>query len=217
EWSVIFAEAQSAGRGRRAKVWQSAHGAGLYFTAVLYPRLAPAQLGLLPLLVGASLAQSILKQTGIRTQLKWSNDVLSTDGRKLCGVLLERTARAVLLGVGINVKCQDFPPEFHAAALEEFAPVERFVLLEQIVHDLQNEYALFLEQPKYALQLWKAQPNTLGQTVRVLEPNGAVWQGLALDIDSSGGLVLQTPTQTKIIHAAEVSLERGSGVSSVGF
>lgn len=208
EWSVVFAETQSAGRGRRGKVWQSAKGAGLYFTIVLYPQLEPAQLGLLPLLVGASLAKTILVQTGIRTQLKWSNDLLSTDGRKLCGVLLEQTGQAVLLGVGINVVQQDFPLELHAAALGEFAPVERFTLLEAIIKDLQAEYLQFLQEPEHAIYLWKAQPNTLGQTVRVLEPNGMVWQGLALDLHSSGGLVLQTPIETKVVYAAEVSLAR---------
>jgi BirA family transcriptional regulator, biotin operon repressor / biotin---[acetyl-CoA-carboxylase] ligase len=163
-------------------------------------------LGLLPLLVGASLAKTIVATTGIEVHLKWSNDLLSPDGRKFCGILCEHTSAALLLGIGINLLPQAFPPELRAAALEEYAPVQRWHLLEAIVTDLQTEYRHFLEQPQHALQLWKAQPNTLGRTVQVLEPDGTRWDGVALDLDASGGLLVQTPSQTKIVHAADVSL-----------
>jgi BirA family transcriptional regulator, biotin operon repressor / biotin---[acetyl-CoA-carboxylase] ligase len=206
EWSVVLAETQSAGRGRRGKVWRSAPHSGLYFTVVLYPRLEPRYLGLLPLLVGASLAKTILTSTGIETHLKWSNDLLCPDGRKFGGILLEQTGAAVLLGVGINVAQQDFPPDLNAAALEEFTPIRRWDLLETIVGDLKLEYQRFLEQPDHALGLWKAQPNTLGRSVKILEPDGTTWQGVALDLDKSGGLLVQVGEQTKIVYAAEVSL-----------
>jgi BirA family transcriptional regulator, biotin operon repressor / biotin---[acetyl-CoA-carboxylase] ligase len=206
EWSVVLAETQTAGRGRRGRVWQSAPNSGLYFTLVLYPKLESQNLGLLPLLVGASLAKTIVATTGIEVHLKWSNDLLSPDGRKFCGILCEHTSAALLLGIGINLLPQAFPPELRAAALEEYAPVQRWHLLEAIVTDLQTEYRHFLEQPQHALQLWKAQPNTLGRTVQVLEPDGTRWDGVALDLDASGGLLVQTPSQTKIVHAADVSL-----------
>jgi BirA family transcriptional regulator, biotin operon repressor / biotin---[acetyl-CoA-carboxylase] ligase len=206
EWSLVLAESQSAGRGRRGRVWQSAPNSGLYFTLLLYPKLQPQALGLLPLLVGASLAKTILETTGIHTQLKWSNDILSTDGRKLCGILLEQTGAAVLLGVGINVLRQEFLPELHAAALEEYAPVERFMLLKAIVKNLQLEYQRFLQQPDHGRMLWKTQPNTLGRTVQILEPDGKTWQGVALDLDQSGGLIVQHATETRVVYAAEVSL-----------
>jgi BirA family transcriptional regulator, biotin operon repressor / biotin---[acetyl-CoA-carboxylase] ligase len=212
EWSLVLAESQSAGRGRRGRVWQAAPNSGLYFTLVLYPKLEMQALGLLPLLVGASLAKTIRETTGISTQLKWSNDILSTDGRKLCGILLEQTGKAVLLGVGINVLRQEFLPELHAAALEEYAPVERFRLLESILKDLKLEYQRFLEQPDHALLLWKAQPNTLGRRVQILEPNGKTWQGVALGLDSSGGLVVQSGTVSTIVHAAEVSLRHSENL-----
>jgi BirA family transcriptional regulator, biotin operon repressor / biotin---[acetyl-CoA-carboxylase] ligase len=206
EWSLVLAETQSAGRGRRGRVWQSAPHSGLYFTVVLYPKLEPRRLGLLPLLVGASLSKTMFKTTGIQTHLKWSNDLLSSDGRKFCGILLEQAGAAVLLGVGINVVRQPFPPELNAAALEEYAPIQRWDLLKAIVEDLKLEYGRFLEQPEYALGLWKAQPNTLGRAVQILEPDGTTWQGVALDVDTSGGLLVQVGTQTKMVHAAEVSL-----------
>jgi BirA family transcriptional regulator, biotin operon repressor / biotin---[acetyl-CoA-carboxylase] ligase len=206
EWSVVLAETQTAGRGRRGRVWQSAPHSGLYFTLVLYPTLERQNLGLLPLLVGASLSKTIVATTGIEVCLKWSNDLLSPDGRKLCGILCEQAGAALLLGIGINVLPQAFPKELGAAALEEYAPVVRWRLLEALVADLQTEYRRFIQTPEHALHLWKAQPNTLGRAVQILEPNGTQWDGVALDLDTSGGLLVQTPSQIQLVHAADVSL-----------
>jgi BirA family transcriptional regulator, biotin operon repressor / biotin---[acetyl-CoA-carboxylase] ligase len=211
EWTSLLAEQQSNGRGRRGKPWQSAKASGLYFTVLLRPSVPLAQLGLLPLLVGAVVAKSIEETTSIRTMLKWSNDVLSLDGKKFCGILLETeiedgTAKFALVGIGINVRCQEFPTEFNASALEEYKPVHRRQLLESILKNLQLEYDQFLLQPDHALTLWKAHLNTLGHEISLLEPNGQTWTGFATDLDSSGALMVQTANQLKIVYAAEISL-----------
>ncbi len=213
EFTVLLAEQQSAGRGRHGKPWVAKPASGLYFTLLLRPHLSASSLGLLPLLIGACVAQGIQKETGIPIILKWSNDVLSADGRKLAGILVEaqietELARFVLVGIGINVRSQDFPKEFHATALEEYAPVHRRDLLKRILETIRLEYAEFLEHPDYAVKFWKAQPNFLGQTIRILEPNGTEWTGIATDLDPSGGLMVQTTTGSRLIHAAEVSLKR---------
>jgi BirA family transcriptional regulator, biotin operon repressor / biotin---[acetyl-CoA-carboxylase] ligase len=213
EFTVLLAEQQLAGRGRRGKPWMAKPASGLYFTLLLRPKLATSSLGLLPLLIGACVAQGIQNETGIETLLKWSNDILSSDGRKLAGILIEAQleadlARFVLVGIGINVRCQDFPKEFQAAALEEYAPVNRRDLLKRILQMIRNEYTVFLEHPNHAIKLWKSLPNFLGQTIRVLEPNNNEWTGIATDLDLSGGLIVQTATGSRLIHAAEVSLKR---------
>ncbi len=213
EYSLVLSETQTAGRGRRGKVWQAAPYSGLYFTLLLRPDLNFAAFALLPLLIGACVAKSINLETGISTMLKWSNDILSADARKFAGILLEselsQKKRIALVGIGINVRNQDFPAEFKAAALEEFAPVHRRNLLTQILQTIQAEYPLFLEQPSHAITFWKAQPNFLGQAVQILEPNGTVSTGIAQDLDSSGGLIIQTATGSRLLYAGEVSLKRG--------
>ena len=212
EFTVVLAETQTAGRGRRGKVWQAAPYSGLYFTMLLRPNIDFSSFGLLPLLIGACVAKSIKLETGIATLLKWSNDILSADGRKFAGILLESELigkkRVALVGIGINLRNQDFSAEFKAAALEEFAPVHRRKLLSRILQTIQTEYALFLEQPSYAGILWKAQPNFLGQEIQILEPNGSVSTGIAQALDSSGGLIVQTSTGSRLLYAGEVSLKR---------
>jgi BirA family transcriptional regulator, biotin operon repressor / biotin---[acetyl-CoA-carboxylase] ligase len=211
EWTTLLAEQQSNGRGRRGKPWQSANASGLYFTVLLRPSVPLAQLGLLPLLVGAVVAKSIEATTRIGTVLKWSNDVLSLDGRKICGILLETevedgTAKFALLGIGINVRRQEFPSQFNAAALEEYQVVHRRQLLGNILKNLQLEYKQFSRQPDHALKLWKAQSNTLGYEISVVEPNNQTWTGLATDLDSSGALMVQTENELKTVYAAEISV-----------
>lgn len=213
EWTVVLADQQTHGRGRRGKVWQSQAGSGLYFSILLRPRVTLSSLGLLPLLVGASLAASIQSHLGLTTQLKWSNDLLSLDGRKLAGILLEsevirNNVKFVVLGIGVNVHRQDFPEELRATALEEFGEVKRGSLFRAVFGRLRLDYARFLEQPEFALQLWKSFPNSLGKIVQILEPSGDTWSGIALDLDSSGALLVQTETEIKTVFAGEVSLLR---------
>ena len=213
EWSAVLSERQTAGRGRRGRSWQSPAGSGLYLSLVLRPNLPLSSLGLLPLLVGACLQRAIHAQTGWVGLLKWSNDLLAPDGRKLAGVLLESeiedgAAKFVVLGIGVNVRVQDFPPELNAAALEEFTPnVNRKALLENILTELREQYERFLESPSSALELWRSQNSTLGRAVRVLLPDGSSWDGVAVDVASDGGLQVKLPSgELKTVFAGDVSL-----------
>lgn len=213
EFSVVLSERQTAGRGRRGRMWQSPAGSGLYLSLVLRPNLPLSSLGLLPLLVGACLQRAIHMQTGFAGVLKWSNDLLAPDGRKLAGVLLESevedgTAKFVVLGMGINVRVQDFPPDLNAAALEEFTEhVNRKALLEAILSELRMQYAVFLENPSAALELWRSQNGTLGRAVRVLLPDGSSWDGMAIEVSSDGGLQVKTLSgELKTVFAGDVSL-----------
>ncbi len=213
EFSAVLSERQSAGRGRRGRVWQSPAGSGLYLSLVLRPDVPLSSLGLLPLLVGACLQRAIDAQTGFAGVLKWSNDLLAPDGRKLAGVLLESeiedgAAKFVVLGIGINVRVQDFPLDLNAAALEEFTPnVNRKALLENILTELRVQYERFLESPSSALELWRSQNGTLGRAVRVLLPDSSSWDGTAVEVASDGGLQVQTLSgELKTVFAGDVSL-----------
>ncbi len=211
EFTVLLAEQQTTGRGRRGKPWQGASASGLYFTILLRPNIALSNLGLLPLLIGACVAKSIELETSIVTQLKWSNDILNDKKQKFAGILLESeledgVPRFALVGIGINIRRQDFPPEFSAAALEEYVPVHRRNLLQKILSTIQYEYQQFLEQPSHAITLWKKQNNILGQSIQILEPNGTNYIGIAQDLDPSGALIVQTDNGSRTIYAAEVSV-----------
>lgn len=120
EGLVLVAGRQTAGRGRQGRAWFSAPGQCLCLSVLLRPRVAPAEAATLPLVVGAAVAEALspfLAPRGVA--VKWPNDILADDGRKLCGILCEMGAGAdgaadhVVAGIGLNVNLDphDFPPD----------------------------------------------------------------------------------------------------------
>ncbi|MGZ6748140.1 MAG: biotin--[acetyl-CoA-carboxylase] ligase, partial [Nocardioides sp.] len=108
EGLVVVTEHQTAGRGRLDRTWSSPPRAGLTVSLLLRPDVPAARRGWLPLLTGVALAESVSEITGARASLKWPNDLLAADGRKLAGILAEAVTSpdqpsAVVVGVGLNV------------------------------------------------------------------------------------------------------------------
>ena len=127
-WDVFTADYQTAGRGRLDHKWLSPPGANLLMSAVLSVEgLSPEQVSTLPLVVGLAVAKgltpffkgfsgSVPNFSGSVPMIKWPNDVL-IGGKKVAGVLCERNNDKVIVGIGINVEKQDFPPELQDKAI----------------------------------------------------------------------------------------------------
>ncbi|MDW8356506.1 biotin--[acetyl-CoA-carboxylase] ligase [Thermus sp.] len=182
EGALVLAEVQERGRGRQGRPWESRPGASLTFSLLLRPRLPLPALGLLPLLAGLALWEAL----GVGG-LKWPNDLLAPDGRKLAGILLEAKAEGeevayALLGVGINAA---WAPA-GAAALAEFSPFSRREALEAFLERLEALLPL-LEEPEALLQRYRRASYTLGRRVRVHTPRGPV-EGMAEDLLPDGSL-----------------------------
>src|ERR1700760_4308024 len=113
--SVYFADEQTAGRGRGAHQWSSPPGSGLYVSALLRPAIPPADVLWLSLAAGLAVRDAVLKVTSLACDLRWPNDLL-LGPRKFCGILTELNAevtriRHLVVGIGINVHQESFPPE----------------------------------------------------------------------------------------------------------
>ena len=110
EGVVLAAEEQTAGRGRMGRTWTSPPRAALTFSLLLNPAVPPARRGWLPLLTGVAVAAAVTEVTGIRTGLKWPNDVLAGNvlagEGKLAGILAEAAGDAVVVGIGLNVSTE---------------------------------------------------------------------------------------------------------------
>lgn len=120
EGLIIVAREQTRGRGRQERVWISPMDAGLYFSLVLRPKMLDARAWpLLTLMAAISVADALFEACRLETDIKWPNDILASE-RKLCGILAEtietETGRAVVIGIGINLNDQAFPPELKASA-----------------------------------------------------------------------------------------------------
>ncbi len=177
EGTVVVAEAQTAGRGRSGRSWHSEKGAGLYFTVLLRPRLAPAQAPLLTMLAGVSAHAAIAAQTGLQPELKWPNDLM-VGGKKLGGILTEMHAepnamRFVIVGIGINVNQEKFPAELASIATsirkETGRMSYRLELLARLLAQFESDYNRFLrEGPTFVTDRFEFVSSfTRGRRVRV--------------------------------------------------
>lgn len=205
---TVWADQQTAGRGRQGRLWQSPPGAGLYFTAILHSGLQISQLGVLPLAVGVALVDAIQLEVGVNARLKWPNDVLAPDGRKLAGILLERDAAsgAVLIGVGVNLKAVD-RPGVQAAALEDFGSVRREDLLERSLTGIAALHAR-LERGEFqsVLDAWRSHSGTINRAVQIHRADGSSLTGFAEDVDATGALLVRVADRLERVSSGEVSL-----------
>lgn len=150
--ALVYAEEQTAGRGRGSRHWFTPAGAALAFSLVLRP--LPGEERSIPLFsaLGALSVCEALETQGLQPEIKWPNDVL-LNRRKVCGVLAESVwlgekVESIVLGVGLNIKSAAVPPpellEFPATCLEaELTPahhmihnLERVDLLQRIIHSV---------------------------------------------------------------------------------
>ncbi len=99
--TVVIADGQTAGRGRRERAFQSPKGRGLYLTALLRPNLPPERLMVTTALAGVAVCQAVEETCGLRPGLKWPNDPV-LHGKKLCGILTELTGNGELVLPGLK-------------------------------------------------------------------------------------------------------------------
>lgn len=118
--TLVVADTQSSGRGRRGRHWSSPPGENLYASFVLRPQIALADAPLLALVAGLAFAEALGAFTAVPVRVKWPNDVRAAN-RKLAGVLVEGSLRGselawVVLGVGVNVRGLEAPPGLESIA-----------------------------------------------------------------------------------------------------
>lgn len=207
---VVGADAQTAGRGRRGRVWESPAAAGLYFSFIARPPLrANAALPLITLAAGVGVRAGLLAALGWAPQLKWPNDVM-VDRRKLAGILAEGMAvgtatQAVVIGVGLNVLPSAYPPEVAARATSLEAELGRAVdrgqVLAAVLAGLCDSLATLERSPGDILQAWRtASPSASGTRV---EWDGG--SGMTAGVDDSGALLVRTSSGIERIIAGELT------------
>lgn len=216
--SVVVAEAQTAGRGRHGRVWDSPAGKNLYFTLLLRPEFAPDKASMLTLVMALAVLKGMEKAIGKPGEIgiKWPNDLI-INGKKICGILTEMTLahssiESVIIGVGINLEKQEFAPELadKATSIEAewgIAPCKENLLAE-IMSAFEEYYETFIQtcDLRELQEEYNACLVNCGREVCVLDPKGE-FRGIARGINSVGELLVEladgviTP-----IYAGEVSV-----------
>ncbi|GLZ38550.1 biotin--[acetyl-CoA-carboxylase] ligase [Actinokineospora sp. NBRC 105648] len=217
--TVLIAEQQTAGRGRRARDWVSPPAAGLYLSVLLRPAGVPtARFGALSLVAGVALVRTA-RHAGVVASLKWPNDLLAgASAAKCAGVLAEASAGdapAVVVGIGLNVgalpgevplgpgglPATSFAQEGGLTDRTEvaIALLRAFDEAERSWRGAQGDLAT-----SGLLAEYRSNCATLGQRVRVELPNGVNLQGLATDIDADGQLVVDVGGTARTLSAGDV-------------
>jgi BirA family biotin operon repressor/biotin-[acetyl-CoA-carboxylase] ligase len=212
------AEYQMSGRGRFDRIWSSPPRAGLTFSALVRPTVPMQHWGWLPLLAGAALQEAVVSVTGVAVTLKWPNDLLAPDDRKLAGILAQTSGPAVVIGIGINVdtSADELPVETATSlVLSGAAPVDRTELLIAILSRFDARYAQWTDCGGDAeacglAAAYRSACVTLGRPVRVTLADGAVVVGDAIDLDEIGRLVVRTSTGVRPVGAGDVEHVRPS-------
>jgi BirA family biotin operon repressor/biotin-[acetyl-CoA-carboxylase] ligase len=205
EGAVLVAEHQVAGRGRLDRVWTSPPRAGLTVSFLLRPDVPAARRGWLPLLTGVALAEAVGAVTGVRASLKWPNDLLALDGRKLAGILAESHSSptdpaAVVVGIGLNVSttAAELPDTGTSLSRVTGATVDRAPVLLGFLRAVERRYRQWtaaLGDPVSSglARDYLAWSSTVGTDVVVSLPDGSTLEGTATAVDWDGRLVLATP------------------------
>jgi BirA family biotin operon repressor/biotin-[acetyl-CoA-carboxylase] ligase len=196
--TLVTADEQAAGRGRQGRVWTAPPGSAVLMSVVL--RDLDERDALLPLAAAVAACEAL----PVEAAIKWPNDVW-IDGRKLAGILVEGRPQEgwVVLGVGLNVTTDTFPPD-----LADIATSLRLAGVEATPASVLDELIRALSRwlgapPESVLAAWRARDALKGERVRWSD--GA---GIADGIDDSGALVVETRAGRVTLDAGEVHLLR---------
>lgn len=213
--TLVVAEAQTAGRGRRGRSWLSEPGSGIFATVLLRPNLPPERVPLLTLAVGIAVVQTLQQRGLAEAWLKWPNDVWVGE-RKMVGILAEMSGQVdqvdwVVVGIGINTHQTDFPAELASRATsflrETGRSVQRAELLGEVLARLEGLLP-WLEQPtiEHLLAQFRSFDRLTGREVQVIATN-ETFSGQVLGISESGALIISREDgRVQSLLAGDVSL-----------
>jgi BirA family biotin operon repressor/biotin-[acetyl-CoA-carboxylase] ligase len=219
EGAVVFAEAQTRGRGRLGRKWLSPARRGLWFSVLLRPSVRMQGATQLTVAAATALIRAIREQTGLAPEIKWPNDILIR-GRKVAGVLTELAAeldrvKHVTLGIGVdvNLAASDFPLELRKVAtslkIESGRHVSRMDLAAAILRELDRDYArLRAGRFEAVADEWQQHCATIGRQVTIhMGPH--LLQGHAEALDDDGALLVRTEHgRIERVVGGDVTLEK---------
>lgn len=219
EGTTVVAEQQFRGRGRRGRQWFSPAGGGIYLSLLARPKLSPTKCTGITLLTAAAVGRAIENLTGLIVEIKWPNDLL-LEGRKVCGILAESGGdggnsgekRYLILGIGINVGGDYFPPDLENQAISLRMAGAKNLDRAELISKILGELEIFYEDFKAGgdlspvLDFCRLRSATIGRRVRAIGAGGEI-SGLALNLEEDGGLRIQRNNgEHLIVHSGEVTL-----------
>lgn len=209
EGDWLVADRQTAGRGRQGRAWFDGHG-NFMGSTVVHPGAGDPPAHTLALVAGLAVHEAVqhVCTNPSALMLKWPNDVL-LGGAKLCGILLERAAEAVVIGIGVNLAAAPDVPDRKTVALSALGPApDRDAFAATLAASLDRElerWRCYGLEP--VIRRWLAVGTPEGTALSVHEPDGGLVQGRFAGLDGDGAMRLRLEDgAVRGIHAGDVML-----------
>ena len=217
EGTVVVAEKQTKGRGRRGRSWFSPSGDGIYTSLILRPTMSPGETPRITLMTAVAMAEALLSLTQLKIRIKWPNDIL-VNGKKIAGILTEISTEMdgvnyIIVGLGLNVNtpAESFPAEIKGEAtsilIETGKQFPRAPLVREYLRWYEKYYEIFNKRGfESIIHRWKELADIAGQQI-VVDVLGEKYIGEVLDVDSDGVLILRdSKGNTHRIFSGDVTL-----------
>ncbi|MDO4541441.1 MAG: biotin--[acetyl-CoA-carboxylase] ligase [Bacillota bacterium] len=205
--TVIVANSQTRGRGRRGRQWLSPADDGLWFSLILRPSLAPKDAMALTLVTAVGICRGLDHYSGLGAAIKWPNDIWVRE-QKLCGILSEMKAEEekicyVVIGIGVNIRTTAIEGEVAqtAVGMEEVLTedIDKRELLCRLLFGLETAYdSYFNGEVQSLIEEWEERSFLLNREVEVSTANGSV-SGTVLGLSPEGFLRILTEDK-KVAH-----------------
>ena len=215
EGLCVVANEQTAGRGRHGREWISEKDAGLYFSVVLRPKIENKFLPLLTLMAAVVISDLLNELYQLKPDIKWANDVLVNE-KKICGILAEMsetktTGLAVIVGIGVNLKSSNFPPEISEIATSIEGETKKNVdfenLLENLTARLAKYYKILIGEngSQKIREEWAKRSSYFEAKRVVVKLENETFTGTTRGLEENGALRVETENgEIKVINAGEV-------------
>ena len=214
--TLVVADKQESGKGRRGRSWVSPSGTGIFMTLMIKPDINPNNASMLTLVAALAVAKAITSVTGEEALIKWPNDIV-VNGKKVCGILTEMNAQFdyinhIVVGIGINVHNESFPEEISqmASSLMIEAGGKRFhraQIIAETMSYFEQYYDTFLKTQDLSALVREYDKLLVNRnkSVRVLDPKEP-FDGKAMGITPKGELIVDTWESRKLVSSGEVSV-----------
>lgn len=214
--TLVVADKQESGKGRRGRSWVSPSGTGIFMTLMIKPDINPNNASMLTLVAALAVTKAITSVTGEEAMIKWPNDIV-VNGKKVCGILTEMNAQFdyinhIVVGIGINVHNESFPEEISqmASSLMIEAGGKRFhraQIIAETMSYFEQYYDTFLKTQDLSALVREYDKLLVNRnkSVRVLDPKEP-FDGKAMGITPKGELIVDTWESRKLVSSGEVSV-----------
>lgn len=214
--TLVVADKQEGGKGRRGRNWESPSGVGIWMSLLLRPQISSVSASMLTLVMAMAAGRGIRETTGLECMIKWPNDLVLNQ-KKICGILTEMSTELmeiqnVVIGAGINVCQEEFPEEIRATAtslyLESGKKFRRSDMIAAIMKAFETYYDQFVltEDMSGLMEEYNRCLVNRDREVCILAPSGE-FRGVAEGINKNGGLEVRLADGSKTeVISGEVSV-----------